>query len=55
MLGAGSNAVTYRAVDTTSGSPVAIKALSLRGLRDWKQLELFQREAQVRGAGPEWA
>lgn len=26
---------------------VALKALSLRGLRDWKQLELFQREAVV--------
>lgn len=28
--------------------PVAIKALSLRGLRgDWKQLDLFQREAKT--------
>ena len=26
---------------------VAIKALSLKGLRDWKQLELFQREAVI--------
>ena len=26
---------------------VAIKAMSLKGLRDWKQLELFQREAVV--------
>jgi hypothetical protein len=26
---------------------VALKALSLRGIKDWKQLELFQREAVV--------
>lgn len=26
---------------------MAIKALNLRGMRDWKQLELFQREAAV--------
>lgn len=31
-----------------SSQPVAIKALSLRGLRgDWKALELFQREANT--------
>lgn len=33
---------------------VALKALSLKGIKDWKQLELFQREAvvlQVRGGG----
>eukprot|EP00877_Chromochloris_zofingiensis_P011946 jgi/Chrzof1/7004/Cz02g07100.t1 len=47
VLGAGSNAVTYRATVSDSGQQVAIKALSLRGLRDWKQLELFQREAQI--------
>jgi serine/threonine protein kinase len=32
---------------TPDGRAVAIKALSLRGMRDWKQLELFQREAAV--------
>jgi hypothetical protein len=26
---------------------VALKALSLKGIKDWKQLELFQREAVV--------
>ncbi|WIA18005.1 hypothetical protein OEZ85_009492 [Tetradesmus obliquus] len=46
-LGRGANAITYRAVDNTNGHEVALKALSLRGLRDWKQLELFQREAVV--------
>ncbi len=29
------------------GSEVALKALSLRSLRDWKQLELFQREGST--------
>ncbi|KXZ55099.1 hypothetical protein GPECTOR_3g253 [Gonium pectorale] len=46
VLGAGSNAVAYRA-RRPDGSEVALKALSLRGLRDWKALELFQREGQV--------
>lgn len=45
-LGSGSNATTYRAT-TGDGREVAIKALSLHGIKDWKQLELFQREAQV--------
>ncbi|GBF99745.1 serine threonine kinase [Raphidocelis subcapitata] len=47
QLGAGANAVTYRARVNATGEQVAIKAMSLRGLRDWKQLELFQREAVV--------
>ena len=35
-------------LDSASSQPVAIKALSLRGLRgDWKALELFQREART--------
>lgn len=29
------------------GARVAVKALSLRGMRGWKDLELFQREANV--------
>eukprot|EP00198_Chlamydomonas_reinhardtii_P000872 XP_001690207.1 predicted protein [Chlamydomonas reinhardtii] len=46
VLGAGSNAVAYRA-RRPDGSEVALKALSLRSLRDWKQLELFEREAKT--------
>jgi len=46
VLGAGSNATTYKAT-TLDGRVVAVKALSLTSLRDWKQLDLFQREAQV--------
>jgi serine/threonine protein kinase len=29
------------------GRRVALKALSLRGSRDWKAIELFEREARV--------
>ena len=31
--------------ETSDGRAVAVKALSLRGLGDWKQLQLFEREA----------
>lgn len=47
QLGAGANAITYRAAINGTGDQVAIKAMSLKGLKDWKQLELFQREAVV--------
>ena len=49
VLGRGGNGVTYRCVDTSTSTEqlVAIKALTLRGLRDWKQLELFEREAKI--------
>lgn len=46
ILGRGSNAVTYRAI-TKDGREVALKAMSLKQMRDWKQFELFQREAQI--------
>jgi len=48
VLGAGANAVAYRARDARrDGEEVALKALSLRSLRDWKQLDLFKREAET--------
>lgn len=46
VLGRGSSAVAYSALDP-AGRTVAVKALSLGGLKDWKQLDLFQREAQI--------
>lgn len=49
LLPAYSNAIAYSA-ETPDGRPVAVKALSLRALRDWKQLDLFQREAQTLSA-----
>jgi serine/threonine protein kinase len=47
LLGEGGSGSTYRAVRLGDGVTVAIKILSLRHLNDWKQLELFEREAQV--------
>ena len=34
-----------QALDKESGNEVAVKALSLKRLSNWKQLELFEREA----------
>ncbi|MEA5464478.1 serine/threonine protein kinase [Leptothoe sp. PORK10 BA2] len=47
ILGQGGSSITYEAEDQIQGHLVAIKELSLRGLSDWKKLELFEREAQV--------
>ena len=47
VLGHGGSGVTYRAEDVYTGRQVALKELSLKGLSDWKKLELFEREAQV--------
>jgi len=46
-LGRGGSATTYEAEDLESERRVAVKELSLRGVDDWKVLELFEREAQV--------
>ncbi|EIE21372.1 kinase-like protein [Coccomyxa subellipsoidea C-169] len=46
VMGRGSNGVTYKA-EGPDGKTVAVKALSLRRMTDWKQLELFEREAQT--------
>ncbi len=47
LLGQGGNGTTYAARDRQTQQTVALKALSLRGLKDWKQLDLFEREAKV--------
>jgi eukaryotic-like serine/threonine-protein kinase len=47
LLGEGGSGKTYRALDDLSQTEVAIKVLSLRGMADWKMLELFDREAKV--------
>lgn len=47
-LGEGGIGITYKAADLTNGGkPVALKALSLRRMQDWKVLDLFEREARV--------
>lgn len=48
LLGSGGFGSTYKAIDVSDGDvEVAIKIVSLRGLKNWKQLELFDREAQI--------
>jgi hypothetical protein len=47
VLGRGGSGITYEAEDSLTGHYVALKELSLRGLSDWKKLDLFEREAKV--------
>ena len=47
MLGQGGIGITYKAEDLGTQQQVALKALSLRRITDWKVLELFEREARV--------
>jgi serine/threonine protein kinase len=46
-LGEGGMGITYEAEDLTNYQRVAVKAVSLRQAKDWKILELFEREAKV--------
>ncbi len=46
--GAYDTAASFDQASMADGKRVAIKALSLASIKDWKQLDLFQREAQVR-------
>jgi ankyrin repeat protein len=46
-LGQGGSGTTYQAEDSQTSQPVALKALSLHRMSDWKMMELFEREAHV--------
>jgi hypothetical protein len=46
-LGRGGTGVTYMAESLQTGQTVALKELSLKGLKDWKQIELFERESRT--------
>lgn len=46
-LGKGGMGITYEAEDLTNYQRVALKAVSLQQAKDWKILELFEREAKV--------
>jgi serine/threonine protein kinase len=47
VLGKGGVGITYGAIDLQTQERVAIKAVSLKQLDDWKQIELLEREAKV--------
>jgi eukaryotic-like serine/threonine-protein kinase len=47
LLGEGGSGKTYHALDRQAQIEVAIKVLRLRGMGDWKTLELFDREAKI--------
>ncbi|MEM9541519.1 MAG: serine/threonine-protein kinase [Cyanobacteria bacterium P01_E01_bin.42] len=47
LLGEGSTGSTYKAIDLIDSQTVAIKVVSFRRVRDWKVLELFEREAKI--------
>ncbi|NEP13784.1 MAG: serine/threonine protein kinase [Symploca sp. SIO2C1] len=47
ILGQGGVGITYKAQDLKNKQRVAIKALSLRRMTDWKMIELFEREAKI--------
>ncbi len=46
-LGSGASGDTFEAVDLRDGSRVALKRLALAATKDWKAVELFEREARV--------
>ena len=46
-LGHGGQGHTYRAIDRVSGDNVAVKILALKGQREWKAFDLFEREIAV--------
>ncbi|KAG0559452.1 hypothetical protein M758_10G102700 [Ceratodon purpureus] len=46
VFGQGAMGVTYEA-ERTDGEVVALKAMSLRNMKGWKELDLFEREARV--------
>lgn len=47
VLGQGAFATTYLARDLQRVQEVAIKAVSMMQLQDWKAFELFEREVSV--------
>jgi hypothetical protein len=46
-LGSGSSGNTYAARDASSGDLVAVKELAIGRLTNWKQFDLFEREAKT--------
>ncbi len=47
ILGEGGSGITYLAENLQNNKTVALKALSLHRMTDWKAMELFEREAKI--------
>ncbi len=47
LLGENAFNITYEAEDIINSKPVVVKALFLGKIKDWKILELFEREAKI--------
>lgn len=47
ILGQGNSGITFQVEDLATKQHIALKTLSLNRLKDWKQVELFEREAAV--------
>lgn len=47
LLGEGGTGKTYEAQNTINSAKVAIKVVTLKQTKDWKILELFEREAKI--------
>jgi eukaryotic-like serine/threonine-protein kinase len=47
VLGQGGTGITYAATDRQKNCRVALKALDFHRVKDWKILELFEREARI--------
>ncbi len=45
LQGSGASGATYRVAELPTGRTLIVKAIDLRGLAEWKVLELFEREA----------
>lgn len=46
-LGEGTQGTTFRGIDRDTGRDVAIKVLSIKGQKDWRSFDLFEREVKV--------
>jgi eukaryotic-like serine/threonine-protein kinase len=47
LLGEGGTGKTYRCLDRKQQIEVVVKILNLHNIKDWKNIELFEREAKV--------
>ncbi|MGD1920999.1 MAG: ankyrin repeat domain-containing protein [Pleurocapsa sp.] len=47
ILGEGNSGITYQAKDLINQRQIALKAMSLHNINDWKLVELFDREAKI--------